>query len=494
VTSSRQRSVLFGLSLIPFVVLCTLNSATYRFGASDQAFYLPAVLLDLHPDFFPRDAALVLAQARLTGIDEVIAALARTTGASVPFLFAALYVGALLLLATAAWLIAGRLYRLTWTSVALLAGLTLRHAIWRTGTNTLEGYFHPRQLAFGICALAVAAMVRGRLLPAAAAIACAAVLHPTTALWFAIWLGVAAIVIEPRWRLPLGVGIILGGGAGIWALTAGPLAGRLARMDPEWVSTLASKDYLFPLEWPAAVWVVNLLCLPVIIAVYRRRRAAGLADRYEAGMVIGVLSLAGVFAAILPLNAAHVAIAVQVQPARIFWMLDFIATIYAVWAIAEGTFPSVRRAQVAAAIILGLSIVRGTYVKLVGFPERAAAQVDIRDDDWGRVMAWARTTDPHSGWLADPLHAVRYGTSVRAAAGRDVLVEAVKDTAIGMYDRQVAIRTRDRISAVGDFNSLSAARARALGATYDLDYLVTERAVDLPLAFESGRLRIYRLR
>ncbi len=26
--------------------------------------------------------------------------------------------------------------------------LTLRHAIARTGTNTLEGYFHPRQLAF----------------------------------------------------------------------------------------------------------------------------------------------------------------------------------------------------------------------------------------------------------------------------------------------------------------------------------------------------------
>jgi hypothetical protein len=131
---------------------------------------------------------------------------------------------------------------------------------------------------------------------------------------------------------------------------------------------------------------------------------------------------------------------------------------------------------------------------LVGFPERAAAQVDIRPDDWGRAMTWARTTDPRSGWLADPMHAIRYGTSVRVAAQRDVLVEAVKDTAIGMYDRDVAMRTRDRIAAVGDFNALSAGRARALGATYHLDYLVTERAFDLPLAFESGRLRVYRLR
>lgn len=489
-----MRSLLFGVSLIPFVILCTLNSATYRYAASDQAFYLPAVLLNLHPDYFPRDAPLILAQARLTGIDDLIAALARITGAPVPLLFAALYVVALLLLAAAVWLIAGRLYRVTWTGVALLAGLTLRHAIWRTGTNTLEGYFHPRQLAFGICALGIASIVRGRLWPAAAAIACAAVVHPTTALWFAIWLSVAAFVVEPRSRVPLAAAAVIGAGAALWALTAGPLAGRLVRMDPEWVATLATKDYLFPLEWPLAVWAVNLLSLPIIIMVYRRRRAAGLADRYEAGMVAGVLSLLAVFAAILPLNEAHIALAVQLQPARIFWMLDFVATIYAVWALAEGTSPNVRRAQIAAVIILSLSIVRGTYVKLVGFPERAAAQIDIRDDDWGRVMAWARTTDPHSGWLVDPMHAIRYGTSVRAAAGRDVLVEAVKDTAIGMYDRQVAIRTRDRVLAVGDFYSLSADRARALGTTYDLDYLISERAVDLPLAFESGPLRVYRLR
>ena len=56
-------------------------------------------------------------------------------------------------------------------------------------------------------------------------------------------------------------------------------------------------------------------------------------------------------------------------------------------------------------------------------------------------MAWARTTDSGSGWLADPLHAVVYGTSVRVAGERDVFVEAVKDAAIGMYDRDIAMRT-----------------------------------------------------
>ena len=496
--SSRQtgsrRGSLFVLCLFPFVVLCTLNSAMYRYGASDQAFYLPAVLLNLHPEYFPRDGDLILSQARLTVTDEAIATLAMWTGTPLPVLFVSLYVGSLLLLATAAWLIGGHLYRNTWTGVALLAALTLRHGIWRTGTNTLEGYFHPRQLAFAFGALAVAATLRHRLLPAAAAVAVAAVLHPTTALWFGIWLAIAVAVTHPRSRMPLALGGILSAVAASWALTAGPLAGRLARMDPEWLATLVTKEYLFPTEWPAAVWLLNLLYLPIIASVYLRRRRAGLVDPAETGVALGGLSLAVVFAAILPLNAVRVELAVQLQPARVFWMLDFLATLYAVWALAEGTKANSRRARLAAAIIVGLSIVRGGYSKFVSFPERPVAQLDVREDDWGRAMAWARTTDAGSGFLADPMHAVLYGTSVRVAAGRDVLVEAVKDTAIGMYDRRVAIRTKDRVAAVGDYHALTAARARALGEAYDLDYLIADRSFDLPLAFESGELRIYRLR
>src|SRR5262245_47008407 len=95
---SNKRFLPFAFSLFPFLLLCTLNSATYRYGASDQAFYIPAALLDLHPESFPRDAPLIVSQARLTVTDEVIALLASTTGASLPLLFAALYVLSLLLL------------------------------------------------------------------------------------------------------------------------------------------------------------------------------------------------------------------------------------------------------------------------------------------------------------------------------------------------------------------------------------------------------------
>jgi hypothetical protein len=109
-------------------------------------------------------------------------------------------------------------------------------------------------------------------------------------------------------------------------------------------------------------------------------------------------------------------------------------------------------------------------------------------------MAWARSSDLRSAWLADPEHAALYGASLRVTAARDVYVEAIKDGAVGMYDRRIAMRTRDRLAALGDFHTLTPEHARALARTYDLDYLVTDRALDLPVAFTSGQIKIYRLR
>ena len=79
------------------------------------------------------------------------------------------------------------------------------------------------------------------------------------------------------------------------------------------------------------------------------------------------------------------------------------------------------------------------------------------------------------------------------AAGRDVFVEATKDLAVGMYDRSIALRTRDRIRELGDFAALTDRAALALGAKYELDFLVAERDFSLPVAFRSGAIRVYRL-
>ena len=163
------------------------------------------------------------------------------------------------------------LYRSRWAVAALLAACTLRHAIAKSGTNSLEGYFHPRQLAFAFGVIAVAAFLRGRLAFAALALAAAGSLHPTTTLWFAIWLSVAAIATaRARWPVPIAIAVVAI--VAWWTFTFGPLAGRLTLMDAEWLEALSEKDYLFPLRWPLSAWIANLAYVPIILLIYRSRR------------------------------------------------------------------------------------------------------------------------------------------------------------------------------------------------------------------------------
>lgn len=488
------RTRLFPLALVPFILLATANSAGYRYGASDLAFYGPAVMRQLEPRSFPRDTPLIDAQARLTRMDETVAAVARATTTDLPALFLGLYLFTLALLFAGGAFVGRAIFRSEWAVLAFLAALTLRHAIARSGTNTLEAYFHPRQLAFAFGTLAVGASLRGWYPLAGLLLLPAGLLHPTTTLWFVVWIAAALVIAVPRARLPLAGAAAFGGAVVLWGAMEGPLAGRFGRMDAEWLAALAGKDYLFPARWPVAVWLMNLGYLPVIWFVWRRRDALGLASRHERGLVIGTGVLVLVFVAALAAQQMALALAIQLQPARIFWMLDFLAVAYAIWAAAEwGATVSRRRAMAVLATVSTLSLARGAYVMRVEFPDRPLFERGV-PGDWGAVSRWAAEATPlEAGFLADPGHASAYGTSLRMAAGRDVFVEATKDGAIGMYERAIAVRTRDRLQAVGDFASASPERLEALARAHGLRYLITDRPLPFDVAFGSGTIRVYRI-
>jgi hypothetical protein len=483
------------LLLLPFLLLATSNAAGYRYGASDQAFYTPAVMQRLEPRLFPADTPLLNVQAHLTLADEAVAELSRLTGLELPELYLTLYGLTLVLMGGAVFCVGATMYGQWWTSVVLLAGISLRHAIARSGTNTLEGYFHTRQLAFALGMLAACAFLRNKNAIVLFLMVCAAALHPTTTLWFVVWLGTATFLAEPRWRRGLTRTMAATLPFITYGFLQGPLVGRLARMDAEWIAAIGEKDYLFPLQWPPHAWAINLSYPLIIGLTWWLRRRSGVLRPRETALVLGSASLLVIFLCALLFQVFPVALAVQLQPARVFWMLDFLAVVYLAWLLAEYITRGRRWAAITVAITVAiLATARGVYVMRVEFPDRPLVQARIPNDDWGRVMAFARSTDPSSGWLAEPAHAARYGTSVRVAGERDVFVEALKDMPLGMYDRGIAIRTRDRLRELADFQSLSATHARQLATTYNLKYLVTAAALDLPIVFETRTLRVYRLR
>jgi hypothetical protein len=95
--------------------------------------------------------------------------------------------------------------------------------------------------------------------------------------------------------------------------------------------------------------------------------------------------------------------------------------------------------------------------------------------------------------LADPDHAHRYGVSFRIAGRRDVFLERAKDAAIAIYSRPLAMQITERRAALGDFYDLTPTELAALDQRYDLDFLITEQRLPLPVARSEGPLRIYRL-
>ena len=485
--------MLLAAGAIAFCLVAILNCGGYRYGIGDQAFYIPAVTQHLNPDLFPRDRVILHAQDRFMLYDDAIAAFVRVSGVSVPSIFFTGYLAGLALL-FGALIAIGRVMYTTWLGVAMLATLlTLRHRITQTGANSLESYFQPRMVAFAFGGWAIAAYLRGRSAAALALVAVAFAIHPTTAMWFAILIGVALLVSERTWRLPVLSLAAAGAVLATWAVLSGPLRGHLARMDPLWASALAGKDYVFPSDWNASFWLVNLSYLGVAVAVYLVRRRRGLALSREVGLLAGGGALVAIFLISWPLMGAGLALALQLQTSRVFWVLDFMTAIYLAWLFTEAPRSiAVRRAAVAIAMVAAIG--RGVFVWGSEHAGNPIARVGFPQDNWTDVMQWMSRTPPDTHVLADPGHAWKYGSSVRVTGERDVYLEEVKDLALALYSRDVAVEALRRIENIRGYDSFSSHQLRALAARYDLDYFVAEHDVDLPVVYRNDQFRVYSLK
>ena len=426
-------------------------------------------------------------------VDEVLAALARTAGLSLEMVFLTGYFVSLLAVWTGLWLIGTRVYRSPWALAVLVAAVTMRHRIPRTSVNSLEPYFLPRVLAFGIGMLAVAALLRRRAWTAVILIAVAAAVHVTTALWFAVLVGVALAILDSHLRRLVIAGVGIAVVVLIVAVAAGPLRGTLTTMDATWLQAVASKDSLFATQWPAWAWAANLGFFALLAWAHRARVRRGEATPEDGALVWGAGALVALFLVTLPLVTAGMSLAVQFQISRVFWVVELLALVYTVAAVCDSRTITVRGVAMAVVVIL-FATGRGLYVMLVEQPERRLFQVHLPISPWEDAMAWLRRQPRAIHVLADPGHGWKYGTSVRVSAERDVLLEEVKDSALAIYSRDVAARFVDRVQAVGDFASMSPERAQELAHRYDLDFLITETDLALPVAYRNDQFRIYSLR
>ena len=84
---------------------------------------------------------------------------------------------------------------------------------------------------------------------------------------------------------------------------------------------------------------------------------------------------------------------------------------------------------------------------------------------------------------------------MRVASRRDVYLEETKDVAIAIYSEHRGPGNHTPASLTSEtFATLDAGRAISLADRYDLDYLIIDRFVDLPVAHQRGDFSVYTLR
>jgi hypothetical protein len=231
--------------------------------------------------------------------------------------------------------------------------------------------------------------------------------------------------------------------------------------------------------------VANLSLIVIAWFTYRVRQRA---EPELSALIWGAAALVGIFLVTFPLVQAKLAFPVQLQISRVFWLVDFVALLCVI-----GLARHERVAKVVAAVAVALAVGRGVYIMAVEHPERPLMAVHLPASEWEEAMQWIKAQPAKSHVLADPGHAWKYGTSVRVSAERDVFLEEVKDSAIAIYSRDVALRYNERLTVIGDFTQLSAERVSELAERYDLNYLVAESHFRLPVAYRNARFRIYSL-
>ena len=229
----------------------------------------------------------------------------------------------------------------------------------------------------------------------------------------------------------------------------GQLVARLTIMDPAWIAAFSGRDYVFPTaSWSVGTWLSLLVGPAIVLAVSMWRRRTGNSSPAERAIALGALSLFGIFVLSLPLIAARVALAIQLQTSRVFWPIEFLATAYVVWVLAEAPWtvtPAHTRARILMAILLVAAAARGFYVLRIEHHNPLVA-VWPQETDWRRLGRWIAATTPRDAhFLVHPEHVFRYGSSFRVVAQRDVLLEVVKDRAMAMYSREAAVRLEERL-------------------------------------------------
>ena len=520
-----------------FATIFGLMLNGYRYGASDQALYIPMIDRAVNPDLFPNDFLFDEPSGEYNFWVPTMATLARYV--SLEWVFFVTYVLTRFGLFWAIYHLALNLFGDRRAAILAVFFVLVPTRVGGTATATQDTFCTLRSTAMPFAIAFLIPYFRGGLYAASIICGVAFLIHPITALPLVglLTLRLAIEGFRKGWQAaakPLGVFILCTLPLFIRVFLidhANPSDLSLfARSDPEWLEIIRGRDgYIFLTNWSQDAFqsITFPLILLIGILYFRRwyaRRQAGNdpitqgtgireIDRWAFGLIMICLILffiGAVFVEWLPLP-----LVVQLQILRSFYLLINLSEIYFAWILIEliglvgfkilhaltqrGNLELFKHVAAGCLIIISCMFALPRLSWINEDEEDKEGNVVTRHihlpgkvphNDWIDVGQWCKANTPIDATFFVPTNTKGFRTySQRSSVGDR------KDGAPCVFSERYAKEWWSRMTNLAGYDTLNEAKFKQLAEKYLASFIITRKGhrLGFPVLYQNDEYIVYAL-
>ena len=456
----------------------------YHYGVQDQFIYVPAIKQHLDAGLYPRDAMFFQVHTQAMLFDDLVALSMRASGLPADWAVFLWHLLSLYLLLFACFRVSQRCFkdsRAQWAATAAVA-VMLTLEVAGTLLFLADEYLHPRTLATAALLLALAAVL-DRSWVALPWVGLAALLHPTMAAAGALHL--VFLAWRPRWPalaaglLPL---VVFGGG------------------NEAWREVLATRWYLFPLEWPWYAWLgvggpMGLLAWFARLEQGRSGPVSHISGRLMGSGLLGII--AGITVSVTP----GLERLIPAEPMRTLHLFTLMTVLLGGGLLGERVLRGrpARWALVLIPLCAAMFLPQKFYLypssPHIEWPGRPPAT----GNGWAEAFEWVRLNTPRDAYFAlGPRYQEADGEdfhSFRALAERSALADYSKDRGVVANWPELAPAWREQVRDRDGWEKFGAGDFARLKEKYGVTWAVVEapHEAGLECPYRNDAVRVCRI-
>ena len=462
----------------------------YHYGVQDQFLYVPAIKQHVNPELYPRDGALFQVHTRVMALDDLVALSMRATGLPADWAVFLWHLLSLYVLLFACLQVSRRCFgerAAQWAAVVGVA-VMLTLEVGATLLFLADEYLHPRTLATAFLLLGLAAVLDRKVVMTLLWVVAAALLHPTMAA--AGTLHLAFIGWRPPKQFAATTQPTAGAGAAFLSL---PLLGG---SNDAWREVLATRWYLYPLQWPWYAWLG--VAVPVVLLAWfaRLEQGSGRPASHICRRLIAS-GLAGVVAGIVVSITPQLERLIPTEPMRTLHLFTLLTVLLGGGILGERFLRD--RATRWALVFLPLGAAMFVPQLLVLYPGSPHIEWPgrIARNDWTEAFEWVRQNTPRDAYFAlSPRYQESAGEDFhdfRSLAERSALADYSKDRGVVANWPELAPAWREQVQDRDNWEQFAAADFARLKEKYGVTWAILETAhadagLDCPYGNEAVRV------